>query len=255
MKKNAFVVGSSGKMGRILCELIKKSADLEVTAGYDQIAFPGCLPTYGYDELKLHHDDAIGCRDVIIDFSRPEATMKILPYAVDYRIPMVIATTGFDADQLAKIEELAQYIPIFMSSNMALSTKRFINLVKCAAKLFPEPYEIAIHEDHHSGKADAPSGTAKMLFDAVNEGRSGTLVYRFDSSGKKEKNEVWVSSGRVGSFRGDHIVTIAGESDYVQLKHSISDRALFAEGALDAARFIMQQTKPRIYTMDDLFNN
>lgn len=93
-----------------------------------------------------------------------------------------------------------------------------------------------------------------MLFDAVNEGRSGTLVYRFDSNGKKAENEVWVSSGRVGSFRGDHIVTIAGDNDYVQLKHSINDRALFAEGALDAARFIMQQTEPRIYTMADMFN-
>lgn len=253
MKKNVFLIGCNGKMGRIVRDLANKSGDLEVTSGYDQYD-DGSFPAYEYDELVAHHKDAFCGRAVGIDFSRPEATMKILPYAVQYRIPMVIATTGFTEGQEVTIRGAARSIPIFKSSNMALSTKRFISLVKYAAALFPAPYEISIHEDHHSEKKDAPSGTAKMLFDAVNEGRGGTLVYRFDYNGKKMENEVWVSSGRVGSFRGDHIVTIAGENDYVQLKHSINDRALFAEGALDAARFIMQQAEPRIYTMADMFN-
>lgn len=253
MKKNVFVVGCSGKMGRIVRDLIYNSNDLVVSAGYDEIP-AGSIATYCKDDLSVCNQEALEGKDAIIDFSRPKATMEILPYAVQYRIPMVIATTGFTEGQELTIKGAARSIPIFKSSNMALSTKRFISLVKYAASLFPAPYEIAIHEDHHSGKKDAPSGTAKMLFDAVNEGRGGTLVYRFDSNSKKAENEVWVSSGRVGSLRGDHIVTIAGENDYVQLKHSISDRALFAEGALNAARFLMQQTEPRIYTMDDLFN-
>lgn len=253
MKKNAFVVGCNGKMGRIVRTLIAESSDMDTTAGFDQVQ-GGVIGTYCANDLSSCADAIFNGRDVVIDFSRPDATMKILPYAVQYRIPMVIATTGFTDDQEATIRGAARSIPIFKSSNMALSTKRFISLVKYAASLFPAPYEIAIHEDHHSEKKDAPSGTAKMLFDTVNEGRSGTLIYRFDSNGKKAENEVWVSSGRVGSFRGDHIVTIAGENDYVQLKHSINDRALFAEGALDAARFIMQQTEPRIYTMADMFN-
>ena len=253
MKKNVFVVGCNGKMGRIVRNLIANSDDLNVFAGYDQIS-NGSFTTVMLDELRFHPDVVIGSSDVLIDFSRPKATMEILPYAVQYRVPMVIATTGFTEGQELTIKGAARSIPIFKSSNMALSTKRFISLAKYAAALFPAPYEISIHEDHHSEKADAPSGTAKMLFDAVNEGRGGTLVYRFDSNGKKAENEVWVSSGRVGSFRGDHIVTIAGENDYVQFKHSINDRALFAEGALDAARFIMQQSEPRIYTMDDMFN-
>lgn len=253
MEKNVFVVGCNGKMGQIVRRLISECDDMVANAGFDQIQ-GGAVAAYCSYDLSLHANTVFEDKDIIIDFSRPEATMEILPYAVQYRIPMVIATTGFTKEQELKLKSAASLIRIFKSSNMALSTKRFISLVKYAASLFPEPYEIAIHEDHHSGKADAPSGTAKMLFDAVNEGRNGTLVYRFDSSGKKAENEVWVSSGRLGSFRGDHIVTIAGKSDYVQLKHSISDRALFAEGALDAARFIMQQTEPRIYTMDDLFN-
>lgn len=253
MKKNVFVVGCNGKMGRIVRSLISESDDMDTTAGFDQHQ-GGVIASYCSENLRNNPNAVFYNTDVIVDFSRPEATMEILPYAVKYRIPMVIATTGFTKEQELELKSAASLIPIFKSSNMALSTKRFISLVKCAAKLFPEPYEISIHEDHHSGKADAPSGTAKMLFDAVNEGRGRTLVYRFDSSGKRAENEVWVSSGRVGSFRGDHIVTIASENDYIQLKHSILDRALFAEGALDAARYIMQQTEPRIYTMDDLFN-
>lgn len=253
MKKNAFLIGCNGKMGRIVRDLANKSDDLEVTSGYDQYCDDN-FPAYYYEELVVHHYNAFCRRDGIIDFSRPEATMKILPYAVQYQIPMVIATTGFTHEQEETIKGAARSIPIFKSSNMALSTKRFISLVKHAAALFPAPYGISIHEIHHDEKIDAPSGTAKMLFDAVNEGRGGTLVYRFDSSDKKAKDEVWVSSERVGSFRGDHIVTIAGENDYVQLKHSINDRALFAEGALDAARYIMQQSEPRIYTMADMFN-
>lgn len=253
MKKNVFVVGCNGNMGQIVRALIAKSDDMATTAGFDQVQ-GGVVASYCAKDLSVCADTIFNGRDGIIDFSNPEATMKILPYAVQYQIPMVIATTGFTDGQEMTIKGAARSIPIFKSSNMALSTKRFISLVKYAATLFPAPYEIAIHEDHHSGKKDAPSGTAKMLFDAVNEGRGGTLVYRFDSNSKKSENEVWVSSGRVGSLRGDHIVTIAGENDYVQLKHSISDRALFAEGALNAARFIMQQTEPRMYTLDDLFN-
>lgn len=240
-RKTVFVVGGfNGKMGTCVRNLINKCKDLQSDA---------LCATY----LQMI-DTSIRYSDVIIDFSHPDATMIVLPSAVKQNIPMVIATTGFNSEQLAQIEEAAKVIPIFKSANMGLCTKRFINVVKYAARAFPAPYEISIHEIHHSGKKDAPSGTAKMLFDAVNEGRNGTLIYRFDSNGIKGDNEVWVSSERVGNFRGEHIVTIAGENDVLELKHSISDRAVFAEGALEAARYIMQQTEPRIYTMDDLFN-
>lgn len=256
MEKQVFVVGCNGKMGRIVCNLIDATNDLYMSGGYDKNYRPGEMGLSGI----VQHDkvDLCDCRfkmpEVIIDFSKPEATMEVLPQAVAHHIPMVIATTGFTPEQEARIKEAATVIPIFKSSNMALSTKRFIKVVKCAASIFTEPYEILIHEIHHSRKADAPSGTAKMLFDAVNEARGNTLTYRFDSNAKKDDNEVWVSAGRVGNFRGQHIVTIAGANDYVQLLHSIDNRAVFAEGALDAARYIMEQTEPRIYTMDDLFN-
>lgn len=253
MKKNVFVVGCNGTMGQTVRSLIAKSDDMATTAGFDQLQ-GGVVASYCAEDLSVCADTIFNGRDVIIDFSRPEATMKILPYAVDYRIPMVIATTGFDADQLAKIEELAQYIPIFMSSNMGLGTKAFIQIVKYAVGVLPGSYKISIREMHHTGKADAPSGTAKMLFDAVNEAREGTLVYRFDSNGKRGENEVWVCSERNENFCGDHTVTIAGINEYFSFTHSVRDRAIFAEGALNAARYLMQQTEPRIYTMDDLFN-
>ena len=249
-RKNVFVVGSNGKMGRIVCNLIKASSDLEPFAGFDHDWPSECVKRSYWQYVDGCLDDI----DVIIDFSHPDATMSVLPFAVKSSIPMVIATTGFEDKQVKRIEEAATVIPIFKSANMGLCTKRFISVVKYAARVFPAPYEISIHEIHHSAKKDAPSGTAKMLFDAANAGRDGTLVYHFDSNDKKGENEVWVSSERVGSFRGDHVVTIAGANDYLQLRHSIADRAVFAEGALEAARYIMQQTDPRIYTMDDLFN-
>lgn len=249
-RKNVFVVGSNGKMGRIVCNLIKTSSDLEPFASLDH-NWPSECVKRSYWKCTAGWLDNI---DVIVDFSHPDATMMVLPSAVKGKIPMVIATTGFDSEQEKRIEEAAAVIPIFKSANMGLCTKRFIEVAKYAARVFLAPYEISIHEIHHSAKKDAPSGTAKMLFEAVNEGRDGTLVYHFDSNDKKGANEVWVSSERVGSFRGEHIVTIAGANDVLQLRHSIADRAVFAEGALEAARYIMQQTEPRIYTMDDLFS-
>lgn len=250
MKQNVFVVGYSGKMGKIVCDLIKRSNDLEVTQGYDLVSDSELGITNSHN-MPIIWTNA---PNVIVDFSKPEATMRILPYAVRYHVPMVIATTGFSGEHEALIEDAAKTIPIFRSTNMSYGAKAFVQIVQLAVKLFQPPYEISIHEKHHSGKADAPSGTAKTLFEAINDARGNTLIYRFDSNGKRNPNEVWVSAERVGAFRGEHIVTIAGENDYVELKHFVNDRGVFAEGALQAARFIMRQTEPRIYTMDDLFN-
>lgn len=251
MKKEVFVLGCNGKMGRKLRNLINQSSDFVCHAGYDQVQSD--FPTYDYRNLPAQSLDMLKGKDVIIDFSSPKAIMEILPYAVDYHIPMVIASTGFADGQKVAIQKAADRIPIFISSNMALSTKRFVDLVKYASKIFPAPYTISIHECHHSEKKDAPSGTAKMLFDAVNEGRNETLIYRFDSNAKKMENEIWVSSERNSSlFCGEHIVTIGGVNDYIKLIHFINDRALFAEGALEAARFILQ-CKAQLYDMNDLF--
>lgn len=251
-KKKVIVVGATGRMGRIVCDLIAKSEDMEVLGGLCHTY--RCLPDLYHLYNKVENLNHFHVADVIIDFSRPEATMEILPYALHYRIPMVIATTGFSGVHENAVLEASCFIPIFKSANMGLGTKRFIQIVKNAASILPGSYEISIHEVHHSGKADAPSGTAKMLFTAVNEARNGSLRYRFDSNDKKSENEVWVSSERIGNFRGEHTVTICGENEYFRFTHSIQDRAVFAEGALEAARFIMQQTEPRVYTMDDLFN-
>lgn len=248
-KKKVIVVGATGRMGRIVCDLIAKSDDMEVCCGlchsYAENRIPGITLFTKADFANFFE------ADVIIDFSTPMAMGDVLPKASRYKIPVVIATTGISEDF---VEHHSYTIPIFKSANMSVGTKRFIQIVKNAASILPGSYEISIHEVHHSGKADAPSGTAKMLFTAVNEARNGSLKYRFDSNDKKSENEVWVSSERIGNFRGEHTVTICGENEYFRFTHSVQDRAVFAEGALEAARFIMQQTEPRVYTMDDLFN-
>lgn len=255
-RKNVFVVGCNGRMGRLVYDLAQKSEDLNVVYGFDQHTSAELnIGIYTSVEQFLSDATTISSNtDVIVDFSNPSATLKILPWAAELDIPVVIATTGFTPEEETEIKCSAERIPIFKSSNMAYSTKAFIETVRFAAKRFQPPYEFSIHEIHHHDKKDAPSGTAKMLFDAINEAHGSTLSYRFDSNGLKGEKEVWVSSERVGSFRGEHTVTIAGPSDFVQFKHFVNDRGVFAEGALEAARYIMRQTEPRIYTMDDLFN-
>lgn len=254
--RNVFIVGCNGKMGQLVYELIQKDECWDSYYGFDLTTSKRNI--FVYTSMERLMSDAFTVNDytnVIVDFSHPSATMEILPFAVEKEIPMVIATTGFTPEQQKEIINCAKTIPIFKSSNMAYSSTAFTRLVKMAASLLQEPYEISIHEIHHKGKKDAPSGTAKdMLFEAVNEGRGNTLKYRFDSNGLKADNEVWVSSERVGHFRGEHTVTIAGPNDFVQLRHFVSDRKVFAEGALQAARFIMEQTEPGLYTMENLFN-
>lgn len=259
VRKSVFVVGCFGKMGEIVCKLILKSEDFCLRYGCDYnqnertATFAYSSETSGLDcgfGPTLSIPDPV---DVVIDFSRPKATMTILPMAVERQIPMVIATTGFSPEQEAKIEEAGKTIPIFWSSNMAYSIKAFIETTKAVAKTLPD-YQIAIHERHHAAKQDAPSGTAKMLFNAINEAHGGTLCYQYDENAPRVDNAVWLSAERNGNIKGEHRITFSGKNETIELKHSVDDRAVFADGALQAARFILKQTEPRIYTMDDLFN-
>ena len=140
-KKKLIVVGVTGRMGEIVCDLISKSKDFEASCGLNATSYKWHheVSTYNYAEYLLYEKS-----NGVIDFSRPEATLEVLPYAVRFKLPMVIGTTKFTAEQAAIIEEASKEIPIFWSSNMAYSIKAFINLVKATAKMLPS-YDIAIH--------------------------------------------------------------------------------------------------------------
>ena len=141
-----FVVGCNGRMGKIVCNLIKESKDMYITGGYDS----NCNPKVNVPGVEVSSSIIdLENVDVVIDFSRPSATLKAVEAAIEYNVPMVIATTGFSKDQEATIEEAAQSIPIFMSENMSLGVGRFDRLVIIAAKMLSD-YDTEILEAHNS---------------------------------------------------------------------------------------------------------
>ncbi|MBR0408962.1 MAG: 4-hydroxy-tetrahydrodipicolinate reductase [Clostridia bacterium] len=188
--------------------------------------------------------------DVIVDFSRPESLPALLEYAKAHRLPVVLASTGYNEQDFAMICEAAKEIPVFRSANLSLGVYVLKTLARQAAKLLPG-FDIEIIEKHHNQKIDAPSGTALMLYDAVSNPDTVPVFGRNGRTQKREKNEIGIHAIRGGTVPGEHEVGFYGPSEVVTLSHSAQDRSIFARGALRAANFIVKQS-PGEYSMDDL---
>lgn len=242
------VNGCSGKMGQVVCDLIEQDNDLVLKAGFDkfvtgEFAFPV------FNKIS----DITEKPDVIVDFSIPFATLNILEYAAKNNVPVVIATTGFSSDEEEKIKEYSKQIPIFKSSNMSYDIMIMQKLVKWLAPKL-KGTDIEITETHHNRKIDSPSGTAQMLADSINEALGNTLHCEYNRHSKREKrdkNEIGMNSIRGGNIVGEHTVQFFGEFETFEIKHTSYSRNVFAEGALKAARFIINQ-KPGMYDMNDM---
>ena len=192
--------------------------------------------------------------DAIVDFSTWKPGADLLSYAVRHRIPAVIATTGLSEEQLAAIDEAAKVIPIFRSGNMSLGIALLRALAKKAASVLGEGFDIEIVETHHNRKADAPSGTALMLLDAVKEGcaeEKQAVFGRHGRDAKRQKQEIGVHALRGGTVTGEHEVCFFGTSERIKVSHSAENRSVFAAGALRAAEFLVGK-EPGLYTMDDI---
>ena len=195
-----------------------------------------------------------GDADVIIDFSNPAATAEITEYAKARKMPLVIATTGHgDADK-ALILEASKHIPVFLSANMSLGVALLVNLAKQAAKAFPDA-DIEIVEAHHNRKLDAPSGTALMIADGIKSAR-GECKYVYGREGRAPRThgEIGIHAIRGGNIVGMHEVMLITDTQTLTLKHEAHDRALFAEGALVAARFLTEQSCG-LYDMYDMIES
>lgn len=190
---------------------------------------------------------------MIIDFSVPKATFEILKYAKKNKIPTVIATTGFNEEELEEIKDISKEIPIFKSSNMSLEINLMASLVQKVAEILKDS-DIEIIETHHNRKIDSPSGTAILLADAINKAFNGEKDYNFERMNKRvkrDKNEIGFSSIRGGNIVGEHTVQFFGENETLEITHKSYSRQVFAEGALKAAKFIVKQ-QVGIYDMNDL---
>ncbi len=240
--------GCNGRMGQVLCSEISNFDNLLLVGGFDiNDVGKNAFPVYSnISDIKERPD-------VIVDFSVPMATLNILKYAVEQKVPMVIATTGLQEEHLNKIKEASKIIPIFKSSNMSFDInlmKKIVSEVALALK----GNDIEIVETHHNKKIDAPSGTAILLADAINEALGNTKTYNFDRHSIHEKrnpNEIGFSSIRGGNIVGEHSVMFFGEHETFEIKHTSYSRNVFAEGALKACEFIYNK-EPGLYSMDDM---
>lgn len=244
MSIKVLINGAGGRMGRKLTSLIEEDPDMEVCARVDAFG--------NVDEGFIRSlEDFDGDCDVAIDFSFHTSAPALMDYCVRRGIPCVVCTTGHTDDEKAAIMEASSAIPVFQSANMSVGIALLNRLVKQAAEIFPDA-EVEIIEAHHDQKKDAPSGTALMLADTV-KGIRPEAEYRFGRSGqcKRTPEEIGIHSLRMGNVTGEHEVIFATPNQTIRLKHEAHDRALFADGAIAAAKFLIRK-EPGYYNMEDL---
>ena len=223
-------------MGNAVRQIIKDTPDMEIVAGVDI--------TEGTAEFPVYKSiaDVKETADAIIDFSSPKALSSILDYATSKNVPVVLCTTGFSEEQLSDIKKASEKVAILRSANMSLGINTLVKLLKTATEILANNgYDIEIVERHHNQKKDAPSGTALLLADAINDTAGGKYEYVFDRSGRREvrpKDEIGISAVRGGSIVGDHDVIFAGLDEVIEINHRAYSRSVFAKGAVSAAAFL-----------------
>ncbi len=245
---NVLINGCNGRMGQVLVKEIDRFENLFLAGGFD-INDDGLNAFPVYSNI----DDIPNNIDVIVDFSVPVATLNILNYAVKTKTPIVIATTGFNEDEIAHIKEISKIIPIFKSSNMSFDINLMKKIVSQVATSL-KGNDIEIVETHHNKKIDAPSGTAISLADSINNALGNNMKYvynRHDIHEKRQPNEIGFSSIRGGNIVGEHSVLFYGAYETFEIKHTSYSRDVFAEGALKACEFIIGK-KAGLYGMDDM---
>ena len=244
------ISGCNGHMGRVVAELCEASPDLEITAGFDVMGAAD-------REFPVFTSPAqfTGEADAVIDFSSPAALDGLLEFAKATKIPLVLATTGYSPEQVAQIGAAALEVPIFRSGNMSLGINVLLELVKKAASILGDSYDIEIVERHHRRKVDAPSGTALMIADAAAQacGHETEYVYeRHSTRQPRDKKEIGISAVRGGTIVGEHEIIFAGHDEIMEIKHTALSREIFAQGAVEAAKFIARVEKPGLYDMSCL---
>lgn len=240
--------GCSGKMGRVLAKCVIEDPELELICGVS----PNNTDNLNF-KTYTNFNDIKEVADVIIDFSHHSALNEVLRYSVDTKTPLVIATTGYNDDELNKIYEASKVIPLFHSYNMSLGVNILLRLVKQAAKVLND-FDIEVIEKHHNKKVDAPSGTAVMIANAIKEVLPNVEnnYGRYGREAKRKENEIGIHAIRGGTIVGEHDVIFAGHDEIVEIKHTAQSKDIFAKGSIVAAKFLVSQ-KTGYYNMDNMF--
>jgi 4-hydroxy-tetrahydrodipicolinate reductase len=256
------ITGAGGRMGRALIEAVTRAEGIELAGALDR---PGSN-TIGADAGELAGVGRLGVPvraaldgldfDVLVDFTRPEATFGYLDACRAAGRRMVIGTTGFDEAGKQRIREAARTIPIVMAPNMSVGVNLCFRLLDLAARVLGEETDIEIIEAHHRHKVDAPSGTAirmgEVVATALGRDLKACAVYgREGVTGERARSTIGFATVRGGDIVGDHTVLFAGPGERVEITHKASSRLTFANGALRAARWLMNR-QPGLHDMQDV---
>lgn len=242
--------GCNGKMGQTITGIVKEDDQAEIVAGIDRInnrenGYPV------YESLTLCPAEA----DVIIDFSSPAVLTELLTYAAEHQTPVVLCTTGLSVEQAEQAAEASKKVAVLRSANMSLGINTLLKMVQTAAKVLGEAgFDMEIVEKHHNQKLDAPSGTALALADAMNEALDNQYHYEYDRSQRREKRdkkEIGLSAVRGGTIVGEHEIIFAGIDEVIEFRHTAYSKAIFAKGAVSAAKFLKGKA-PGMYDMSDV---
>ncbi|MBE5739613.1 MAG: 4-hydroxy-tetrahydrodipicolinate reductase [Clostridiales bacterium] len=234
-KIRVILCGACGKMGGNVLSLLENDSEAMAVCGVDLLPKEIGIPVYkSFAEITEK-------ADVIIDFSSPVGLQERLDYAKQNKLGIVLASTGFTADDLKLVEAYSKDVAIFKTANLSLGVNLMQALIKTAAEVLGDAYDVEIVERHHNLKKDAPSGTALMLADTINEafdnqkrivnGREGIV-------GAREKSEIGMHAVRGGTIVGEHEVMFAGEDEIITITHSARSKRVFAVGAIRAAKFL-----------------
>ncbi|BBN60115.1 4-hydroxy-tetrahydrodipicolinate reductase [Hydrogenovibrio marinus] len=260
------ITGAAGRMGKNLIDAVHQTEGLTVAAaiarpgsslvGADagELAGIGTLGVKVVDQIEQVVDDF----DVIIDFTTPEATLHNIKVCLTQNKKMVIGTTGFDDAGLAVLREATERIAIIFAANFSVGVNLCLKLLKQAAEVLNEGYDIEIIEGHHRHKVDAPSGTAlrmgEVVADTLGRDLKECAVYgREGITGARDPNTIGFATVRAGDIVGDHTVLFATEGERVEITHKASSRMTFAKGAARSCLWVVQK-ETGLYDMQDVLN-
>jgi len=235
------VTGASGRMGKMLIEAVNAAEDCTLHATLDK-----------GDDVRA----GLAGADVLIDFTRPEATLAHLAVCAELGVKAVVGTTGFDAAQQAELARFAERTAVVFAPNMSVGVNVVLKLLDMAARAMNEGFDIEIIEAHHRNKVDAPSGTAlqmgRVVADALGRDLDACAVYgREGVTGVRDPSTIGFATVRGGDIIGDHTVLFAGTGERIEISHKASNRSIYAQGSLRAARFLAAKTNG-LFGMNDV---
>ena len=245
--------GCNGKMGQTIANLLAEDKAMRIVAGIDQ-----------YDNGKNSYpvfqriNDCDIEADVIVDFSVAAAIDALLDYCTARKLSCVLCTTGLSETQLSRLQEVSKQVAILKSANMSLGINLLLKMLKEATNILaPVGFDIEIVEKHHNQKIDAPSGTALALGDSINEELDKEYTYVYDRSRtrtKRTQKEIGFSAIRGGTIVGEHDIIFAGADEVVTFSHTAYSRAVFAKGAIEAAKYLTGKAAG-LYTMANVIGS